>query len=203
MMPGMDGVQLCTHLKAESLTSHLPVLLLTARHSDEARDAALEAGANDYLTKPFDLDFLSSKVKNTLATLENARKRWVTEPAALTEEEAHSPDADVEFLNRLRAYVEDNMDSPELNTEALLRHLTISRSVCYAKVKSLTGLPLKAFIKHLRIGRARQLLEQTEKPVGEIAYQTGFKTTQHFSRSFREIVGVSPSGYRSRTVLRT
>ncbi|MEL7161304.1 MAG: helix-turn-helix domain-containing protein, partial [Bacteroidota bacterium] len=187
---------LCTLLKQDALTSHLPVLLLTARHSDAAREEALRAGANDYLTKPFDLDFLLQKVDNTLATLTAARKRWIAQPSELSEEVIAAADTDQQFLNTLRKYVEENMDAPDLDLNALLRELAVSRSVCYAKVKALTGLPLKAFIKHLRIGRARQLLELTDQPVGDIAYQTGFKTTQHFSRSFREIVGSSPTNFR-------
>ena len=196
MMPGLDGVDLCRSLKADPLTSHLPVLLLTARHSDAARIAALDAGANDFLLKPFDLDHVRSKIENTLTTLDAARRRWLSQPEALDEGVLTAVDADAEFLRTLRGFVEENMDNADLSTDDLLRRLAVSRSVCYTKVKSLTGLPLKAFIKQLRIGRARQLLEQTELAVGEVAYRTGFKTTQHFSRSFKEVVGASPTAFR-------
>ncbi|OAV44141.1 hypothetical protein A3850_006355 [Lewinella sp. 4G2] len=197
MMPGLDGIGVCKAIKENPRTSHLPVILLTARHSDSARTLALEAGANDFLTKPFELDHVLNKIENTLQTLAAARRKWVAEPETLQPEDFPVVDTDVVFLRQLREYVEENMDAPEMSTDALFRHLAVSRSVCYTKVKALTGLPLQAYIKELRIGRARQLLEMTDIPVGEVAFRTGFKTTQHFSRSFKEVAGSSPTKFRA------
>ena len=195
-MPVLDGVGLCQALKSDPATSHLPVLLLTAHHNDEARKLALAAGANDYLTKPFEVSHVVAKITNTLATLDAARRIWVAQPSELSEDELTTVDADTLFLQQLRSYIEENMDTQGLETDDLLRHLAVSRSVCYTKVKALTGLPLKAFIKQLRINRAQQLLAQTDLAIGEVAYKTGFKTTQHFSRTFKELAGASPSKFR-------
>ena len=196
MMPRMDGIELCNRLKTRPETSHLPVLLLTARHNDEAREAAARAGANDFLTKPFDLQRLLLKIDNTLRTMAAARRHWSVAPRDLVTDDLPFVDADQEFLLTLRNYIEEHMGDSDLSTDELLRVLAVSRSVCYAKVKALTGLPLKAYVKKLKINRAQQLLRQTEAPVGEIAYGLGFKTTQHFSRTFKNVSGQSPSEYR-------
>ena len=203
MMPYLTGTQLCRHLKADPATSHLPLLLLTARHGDDARREGLAAGANAYLTKPFKLHLLFQRVDNTLATLAAARRRWLRRPTAEPPAALALTPADQTFLDRLRAFVAEALPEGTVDQRRLFRHLAVSRTVCFTKVKALTGLTLGEFIKQLRIDRARVLLRSPDRTTAEVAFAVGFKTAAHFSRTFRSVTGQTPSAYRTSSLTDT
>ena len=196
MMPAMDGLELCAALKADPTTSHLPVLLLTAHHGPQRQQAALAAGANAYLTKPFRLPLLFHRIDNTLATLDAARERWMRTPRAEPPAALATTAGDEGFIGRLREYVTATLSEGALDQNALFRHLTISRTLCYAKVKALTGLTLGEYVRRLRIEHAQALLHQSGATIGEVAHASGFKTTAHFSRTFKAVTGLTPGKWR-------
>ena len=198
MMPELDGNQFCAALKADPATSHLPVLLLTARHGEDARREGLAAGANGYLTKPFKLHLLFRQVDNTLTTLRAARRHWVETPRSTLPAALLVTAADRAFLTTLREHVNERMAEGTIDHQQLFRAVAMSRTLCFAKVKALTGLSLGAYIKRLKIDRARSLLRGTPGiTLAEVAFQSGFKTTAHFARTFKAVQGETPGQFRA------
>ena len=194
MMPKLDGYELCRRLKNDERTSHIPVILLTARADGESKIEGLETGADDYLAKPFDARELRVRVKNLI---ELRRKLWekfrqgsTVEPRELT-----LTSIDARFLERAIAVVERHLDQPDFETEAFGKEIGLSRAQLYRKLRALTGQSTHQFIRTLRLKRAAQLLQHRTGNVSEIAYQVGFNNLSHFSRVFREVFGENPSAY--------
>ncbi len=193
-MPGLDGVDLCAALKADVRTALTPVLMLTARASPESRVGGLEAGADDYLVKPFVARELIARVENLLRSrvqMQQAYGRTVTyEPSgvALTS-------ADEAFLDRLRAAVEASMGDATFDVQALAVAMGVSYSGLHRRVKALTGHPPVQFVRTMRLQRAAALLERRVGTVAEVAYAAGFNNLSYFARAFREHFGATPSDY--------
>lgn len=195
MMPLMDGFTLCSQLKTDLRTSHIPVILLTAKSSVENRLAGLSLGANDYLTKPFQLTELQLRVRNQLVNKQRQRE-WVQ--ASLSNPDSASPPSDPEpadpFLSRLYALFDVNLSDSGFGLEPMLSELGMSRTNLFRKVKALTGLTAHELLRHYRLKRATQLL-RSGVSVSETAYQVGFESPAYFSKCFRELYQVSPSEF--------
>ncbi|AWW29572.1 hybrid sensor histidine kinase/response regulator [Echinicola strongylocentroti] len=194
MMPVMDGVELCERLKASTKTSHIPVLMLTAKNTQEGELEGLKHGADMYLTKPFDLEKLLLRVNNLLKSREAMRQRFTNE-VLLQPSEITVNSTDNSFLTQAMEVVEANMDNPEFTVEEFVKEMGMSRSKLHLKMKSLTDQSASEFIRTVRLKRAVQLMEKSDISVKEIMYQTGFNTASYFSKCFKKQFGMSPTDY--------
>lgn len=192
MMPKMDGFTFCEEIRKHEATSHIPFILLTARSSIESRLAGLELGADDYLTKPFHLVELQTRIKNLLEQRSNLRKRFSQElriaPKAVT-----VASVDEKFVSKVMEAVQANMGDPTFSVEMLSELVGMSRKNLHRKLVALTGQAPNEFIRLFRLKTARQLLEQKAGTVKEIAFSVGFNNLSYFSKCFREQFGVAPT----------
>lgn len=198
MMPRMDGETLCLAIRADPELSHLPVVMLTAKASQESRLSALEGGADDYLVKPFDPAELRLRIGNLLAARRRLAER-VREEARdlpLLADEFDAPDVDQRFAARIRTILGRNLGDEDFDTEALARATAMSRASLYRRCGELLGVTPAELIWAARLDRAAELLRTTDATAGVIAYACGFKTVPHFARRFRERFGASPAAYR-------
>jgi DNA-binding response OmpR family regulator/two-component sensor histidine kinase len=198
LMPKLNGYDFCKKVKNDERTSHIPVLLLTAMHSKEHELKGLTTGADDYITKPFDLSVLQAKIENILSIRESLKERYtstvVLEPTNVV---LSSPDE--RFLKKAIDVIETNISDGSLDIESFSRKVGISRMQLYRKLHALTNMTVKEFIRHIRLKRAAQLLEQQTLNVSEIAYQVGFNDLSHFRKCFKQEFGMSATEYISKT----
>ncbi|OQP58965.1 hypothetical protein A3860_39070 [Niastella vici] len=194
MMPLMDGVELARKIKTETITAHIPVILLTAMGSEEKQLEGLKVGVNDYITKPFTFEILASRIRNLLAQQKLLQKRFQKQIEVNPEEVTITP-VDEKFLKQALEIIEKNMDNPEFSVEDLSRDMHMDRSTLYRKINSLTGKTTSEFIRSIRLKRAAQLLEKSGMSVAEVAYEVGFNNPKNFTKSFKEEFKVTPSQY--------
>ncbi|MCW2120943.1 two-component regulator propeller domain-containing protein [Flavobacterium sp. 7A] len=194
MMPIMDGIELCNQLKSTQETSHIPVIVLTAKTSQEKEIEGLKNGADAYIRKPFNLELLELKISNILKHREELRKRF-NRDITLQPNEVTITSSDENFLKQAIDIVEKHMMDTEFSVEMLVKEMNISRSNLYLKIKELTGLSSSEFIRNIRLKRAVQLFEKSDYSVKEIMYMTGFNTASYFSKCFKKQFGVIPSKY--------
>lgn len=194
MMPIMDGLQLCEKLKTTKTTSHIPVLILTAKLSQESELQGLQHGADDYIRKPFDVEVLNLKLKNILQKREQMRVRFNRE-ITLQPKEVTVTSSDERFLQQAIEIVEKHMMNTDFSVEMLVKEMGHSRSNLYLKFKEITGLSSSEFIRNIRLKRAVQLFESSDLSVKEIMYMTGFNTASYFAKCFKKQFGVKPSDY--------
>jgi signal transduction histidine kinase/ligand-binding sensor domain-containing protein/DNA-binding response OmpR family regulator len=194
MMPLMTGVELCENIKTDDKTSHIPVVILTSKNSNESKQMGLETGADDYITKPFNANLLEIRVKNIL---ENRRKlrELFGRTAQLKPKEITLNSSDEHFLERAIKIVEENINNASLDIEFLEEELKMSNMQLYRKLKSLTNLSGNEFIKSIRLKKAVQLLETESFTIAEVSYKVGFNDPSYFSRMFKKEFGKAPSEY--------
>ena len=193
-MPEMDGIELCRKIKVDTRTTHIPVVLLTALTGEGAQLKGLETGATDYMTKPFNFEILLSKIKNILVQQENMRKTYQKQVEVKpTDMVVESPDE--VFLQKLLRLIEENIDNSNFSVEELSGDMFISRYTLYKKILALTGKTTNEFIRHMRLKRAAQLLENGYLTVSQICYKVGFKSQKYFVKAFKAEFNVSPSSY--------
>ena len=196
MMPEMDGFTLCNQLKSDERTSHIPIILLTAKSSQTDQISGLTQGADSYLTKPFSTKILELQVHNLLEAREKMRKKYsmelVLEPGALPVNPLNA-----QFISRLTSIIETNMENEELGVELLAAEMGMSQSVLYKKLKALTDLSVNDFSKSIRLKKAAQFLLQRQYTVYEVGYMVGFSDRKYFSREFKKHFGKTPSEYIS------
>ena len=203
MMPEMDGYEVCRRLKGGLPTSHIPIILLTARADFDSRMEGLEQGADAYLAKPFEEKELKVHLKRLLENRERMREYYTSNgfigrKARPPAGEGHPSPADREFFEKLLAAVEDNLSDQDFGAEQLADALFVSYATCLRKVKALTNCTVKEYIRQIRIHRAAQLLlEEPGRNIGAIAGDTGFNSNTHFTREFRKVMGCTPTEYRA------
>ncbi|NJB83437.1 hybrid sensor histidine kinase/response regulator transcription factor [Wenyingzhuangia aestuarii] len=194
VMPEMDGAEFCKKCKETSEISHVPFILLTAKTSEENQFTGLESGADDYITKPFNLELLQLKIKNIIGKRDRLRKRFNQE-IILNPEDVTVTSADEIFLEKAMEVVEKNMMNTEFSVEMLVKEMSVSRSNLYLKLKEITGLSSSEFIRSIRLKRAVQLLEKSDLSVKEIMYMTGFNSPSYFAKCFKKQFNMTPSDY--------
>jgi DNA-binding response OmpR family regulator len=194
MMPLMDGIELARKIKGETLTAHIPVILLTAMGSEEKQLEGLKVGVNDYITKPFTFEILASRIRNLMAQQKLLQKRFQKQIEVNPGEVTITP-VDEIFLKQALEVVEKNMDKPEFSVEDFSRDMYMNRVTLYRKILSITGKTPVEFIRSMRMKRAAQLLEKSGMSVTEIAYEVGFNNPKIFTKSFKEEFKVLPSQY--------
>lgn len=192
MMPEMDGHQLCHALKTDEKTSHIPVILLTARAGEEDKVHGLETGADDYLTKPFNARELRTRVDNLITLRRQLRERFRREGLLLPRYTAVTSVEEV-FIQKLMKIVEQHLEDENFSIEKLSGILHMSRRQLHRKIRALTNQSPTDFIRSTRLHRARQMLEKQAGTVSEIAYAVGFNNLSYFAKSFRAEFGVAPS----------
>ena len=197
MMPQMDGVAFCQALKKDIRTSHVPVIMLTARNSEEKHLEGLESGCNLYLTKPFNLDILFSSIRNLLDERERLQA-YYRKRLAVQASEQEIVSLDDKLIKKAVETVEANLDNTEFSVEQMSAVLGMSRVHLYKKLSSLTGKSPVEFIRLIRIQRAAQLLGTSQLTVSEIAYTVGYNNAKYFSKHFKLEYGVLPSVYASK-----
>ena len=196
MMPQMDGNELCRLIKQDKRIAHIPVILLTARQNTEAKLEGLQTGADDYVTKPFNMTILVLRIRKLI---ELSRYHRVTQgmidPAP---SEIVITSLDEKLIEKAIKYVEDNMSRTELSVEELSRELGMSRVHLYKKLLQITGKTPIEFIRVIRLKRAAQLLRESQLHVSEVAFEVGFNNPKYFSRYFKDEFGVLPSVYQEK-----
>jgi len=194
IMDIMDGMELCKKLKKTITTSHIPVLILSAKQSQEAEILSLRNGANDYIRKPFDIELLELKLKNIIQKrilLRKGLNREINlEPKEFT---VSSPDE--RLLKKVIRIIDKHMSNTEFSVEMLVNEIGQSRSSLHIKLKEITGMSSSEFIRSIRLKRAVQLFNTTNLPVKEVMYKTGFSTASYFSKCFKKQFGAKPSDY--------
>lgn len=194
MMPGINGLELCRHIKQTMATSHIPVILITAKAAICQVKEGFEIGANDYILKPFDAELLLTRVRNILAYTDTLRQRFSKQFILSTGELDTKGDND-QFIENLMAYVRENISNPDLSVEELSKKMNISRVQLYRKVKAMTDMSPMKLLNDLRLKIAAEYLRNGSTNVSEVCYKVGFNDLSHFGKCFKSMYGVAPKAY--------
>jgi len=196
MMPKMDGYELCKKIKTEERTSHIPVILLTARASSESKIEGLETGADDFITKPFDQQELLIRIKNLIQQRNRLKQKYRKEiEFSQISKEQEIISMDQQFIQRAKVVVEKNILETEFTIEKFAREMALSRVQLHRKLKALVDQSATQFIRTIKLNRAAELLIKKSGTISEIAYDVGFNTLPYFTKCFQEQFGVNPSEF--------
>ncbi|TLX78148.1 response regulator [Labilibacter sediminis] len=195
MMPEMDGLDFCRKLKTDVEISHIPVVLLTAKTQLEQQIEGIKIGADAYITKPFDPQYLSSVIANLIAGRQKLREKWDRKFIELTPSELAMTNADEIFLDKVIAIVEENISNPDFKLEDIYESIGMGRTLFLQKVKALTNQTCGDFVRSLRLKRAAFLLENHEVRISDLCYDVGFNDPKYFGKVFKKYYGSSPSEY--------
>ncbi len=194
MMPLMNGLEMTRNIKEDECLSHIPVIILTAKATDENKIEGLETRADDYITKPFNMNELSLRIKNLIANRQKLRDKF-SKTITVNPSEIVTTTLDEKFLQKALQLVETNMSEAEFSALDFCDGINMSRAQVHRKLKALTDQSVTEFIRCIRLKRAAQLLKQNAATVSEIAYQTGFNNLSYFTRCFKEEYNTLPSAY--------
>lgn len=195
MMPEMDGFELCRQIKNEIETSHIPVILLTARSLEEDRIEGYDTGADEYLSKPFNINVLKSRIRNLLEARKRAKERFASIGSILPSSEIATNSIDELFLDKTTKIVLANISDPDFALEDIIRELGIGRSQFYRKISSITGQNPSNFIRTIRLKYASELLLSRQYSVKELTHMCGFNSSAYFTKTFKELFGMTPTQY--------
>jgi signal transduction histidine kinase/DNA-binding response OmpR family regulator len=195
MMPGIDGIALCQRIKTNIETSHIPVILLTAKTADEQKIKGFEVGADDYITKPFSSNILISRINNILKNREIVINRLKNSPSISPSEVTITP-LDEKLLQKVINLVEENISDEGYSVEKLSSDAGVSRPQLYRKLKVLTDMSINEFIRNIRLKRAANLLKQDDSSVSNVMYEVGYSNKSYFTKTFSEMFGVNPKEYK-------
>jgi signal transduction histidine kinase/ligand-binding sensor domain-containing protein/DNA-binding response OmpR family regulator len=194
MMPDMDGFEFCRKVRKDERTSHIPIILVTALGSREHEIEGLSQGADDYITKPFDLAILQTKVENILSVRQSLKQKYTSE-MLLQPRNIVLSSPDERFLQKAIEVVENNISDADLDIERFAVAIGVSRMQLYRKLDALTEMTVKEFVRNIRLKRAAQMLVQKKLNISEVAYAVGFKDLSHFRKCFKQEFGMSASEY--------
>lgn len=214
MMPVMDGIELCRMVKSNEETASIPFVMLTARLAAEHRVEGLESGADDYITKPFNIDMLNLRIRNLLGWARRSARRsfldknkeemkYSSQPKERAIPKGELGDFEMtandrKFLEDVDKYIKDMMGDPDTSVESMSAHLCMSRVQLYKRMVSLTGTTPSEYLRAKRIKRAEELIHSDELNISEIAYTVGFNNPRYFSKYFQEAYGLTPSQYKKK-----
>jgi len=194
MMPEMDGIELCKRIKTDINTSHIPIIILTAKSTEESVIEGLETGADVYISKPFNFEILKAQIKTLLDSRQKMRlnftRQLILEPKVVT-----ITSTDERFLQKLMDVVEHNLGDVNFGIKELTQSMGMSHSVIFRKTKSLTGLNVVEFIRSIRLKKAALILKKNKLPISEVSYMVGFSDPKYFSKCFIKEFGITPSEY--------
>ena len=195
MMPKMDGIALCKKLKTSIETSHIPVIMLTARAGVENKIEGLETGADDYLTKPFDTNELTVRVRNLIDQRKRLREHYRESAHTVFPEKITTTSLDRKFLEQVLELLEKEYTNADFGVPQMQQALAMSKTQLHRKLKALTNESPGELLRNFRLKRAAQLLSQKADTVTQIAYRVGFNNLSYFAKCFKALYGVSPSSY--------
>lgn len=196
MMPQLDGLELTERLKKHQDTSHIPVVLLTAKSAVESRLEAMKQGADDYITKPFSPVLLEARIENILAQRKRLQDAYRHKLMGLDPKPVDLPSQDDLFIAKLLEYMDKNIENCDLTVDQMVSDMAMGRTVFFNKLKNLTGLAPIEFIRELRIKRAAQLLKTGDFNVSQVTYMVGMSDSRYFSKCFKKVYGMTPSEYK-------
>ena len=196
MMPRMDGFEFCRKLKGNLEVSHIPVILLTARTDQSSAIQGYKEGADFYLPKPFDLEFLLAIARNILKNREAVKLRYKEGKELISPKEDTISNADEMFMKKLNGLISEHLDNPELDVNFVATHMAMSRASLYTKLKALTDVSIGDYINKFRMARVIELLADKDLTILEVSERAGFTNQRYFSTVFKQIYGTTPSKYR-------
>ena len=206
MMPGKDGLEITKELRADINTSHIPIVLLTARSATDDKLEGFRYGADAYITKPFSSSYLKARVENLLARKHKLQELYYKRAGSANENELQEAEEqgispkDRKFMDKLVALMEENMDNGKLVVEDLAKELAMSRSVFFKKLKALTGMSPIEFIREVRINRAAELIQTNEYNITQVSEMVGINDSRYFSKCFKRIYGMTPTEYKEQNL---
>ncbi|MCD8312905.1 MAG: response regulator, partial [Bacteroidales bacterium] len=203
MMPEMDGIELINHIRNDVNTSHLPIIMFTAKHETDTHIKAMKYGADGYIAKPFTMELFIARIENVLERRHQLVRLMASRPGAekesakvkLTPEEVVITDRDEDLIKRVQTWLEDNIADSEITVDMLATYVGMGRTSLYNKIKGLTGKSPVELIQEFRMEKATYYLKLGQLSVSEISYKVGFSDPGYFSRTFKKHFGVSPSDY--------
>jgi DNA-binding response OmpR family regulator/two-component sensor histidine kinase len=194
MMPKMDGYEMTRKIRQDEKTSHIPIILLTAKSDKDSKLEGLGLGADDYLVKPFDTDELLARIKNLIETRRMLQEKFGNGTAVLQRpEKAKISFLDQQFLDRVMMVIDEHLSEEQFSIEVFGKDVGMSRSQIHRKLKALTGKSTSLYLRTVRLAKAKQMIEDGKATISEIAYQVGFSSPAYFSRCFKEEFGHAPS----------
>lgn len=195
MMPILDGIAVCNTLKKNSITSHIPIILLTAKAGDTNEIEGLLTGADDYITKPFNSKKLQVRVEKLIELRRQLQERY-TQEFEFDFPSAHTETTEQKFIQELHAIMNENIGDSNFKTEQLCTKMLMSRMQLHRKLKAISGMSTSEFLKLQRVKLASKLLKETDLSISEIGYEVGFSSPSYFNRCFKEVYHCSPKSYR-------
>ena len=195
MMPGMSGINLCRAIRHNPKTNHIPIVILTSKGSQESQIEGMQAGADDFVSKPFHADLLEIRVNTLLEAKDRLRKNWQKQVVHQELQTGKLPVFEDEFLQKATAFIIAHLANPDLAVEDLENGLDMSKMQLYRKLKNLTSLAGNEFIRSIRLQQAKLLLETSSFNISEIAYQVGFNDPAYFARAFKKQYGKTPTNF--------
>ena len=196
MMPNVDGLELTQFIKQNPETDHIPVILLTAKAAIESRLQALQFGADDYMTKPFEPEYIRARVHNILKQRSQLEQSYRQRLMRLETQKGDETIPGDSFLAKLLDVMDKQMDNNTLTVDELVEEMGMGRTVFFNKLKTMTGMSPVEFIREMRIKRAAQLLEDRRYNITEVTYMVGMNDSRYFSKCFKNTYGITPSDYR-------
>jgi signal transduction histidine kinase/ligand-binding sensor domain-containing protein/DNA-binding response OmpR family regulator len=194
MMPGKDGYEVCRALKDDKRTSHIPIVMLTAKGSEQHTIQGFESGADDYVAKPFSSAVLRARIKNLIEARISLRRKFMREPFAALAEISPSK-TDEKLFQKVYSIVEKNLNNPDFDVNDFASEIGMSRTQLYRKIHALSGESVKEFIRVVRLKKAAEFLVTTDNNVSEVAYSVGFNSLSYFTTSFTEYFGMNPTKF--------
>ncbi|MDR1556337.1 MAG: response regulator [Tannerellaceae bacterium] len=195
MMPGMDGLEFCRILKKDLITSHIPVILLTARSSTSDRIDCYNAGADAYISKPFELNVLAARINNFISNKKRKQQQFQSD-VEINIATLEYPSLDEEFLTKAVQVIEDNLSEFDFDVNAFAEALNLSKSSLYRKIKTMTGMSPVEFIKNIKLKRACRMLRNTSLSIADVAFAVGFSDPKYFATCFKSEFGLTPRNYQ-------
>jgi signal transduction histidine kinase/DNA-binding response OmpR family regulator len=194
MMPRMDGAEFCKQVRNNPLTSHIPLILLTAKTDEQSKVEGMDIGADAYIEKPFSLQYLEACIRNIITMRRKLIEKFSSEPTSPITEIASNP-TDDKFLKQMTQIIEENIANSDLSVNLLAEQLGISRSGLFAKIKTLADVTPNEMIQIIRLKRAAQLLQEGKYLISEVGYMVGFSNPSYFTKCFQKQFGIKPGDY--------
>lgn len=194
MMPGVDGIELCKTIKGSLFSSHIPVILLTAKSTESDEIDGLSVGADDYIKKPFSPDVLKARIKNIFVNRERLLENFRSRPDIQLEDILTNQE-DQDFINKVNEIIAQNLTNSDLSVQFVISKLCVSRSLFFLKMKNISGLTFTDYVRIARLKRAVELMKRGERNFNEIAFQVGFSSSSYFCKCFKKQFNMTPSEY--------
>ncbi|MEN8905854.1 MAG: response regulator, partial [Clostridiales bacterium] len=196
-MPKLDGVELTKLLKSDFETSHIPIILLTATSSIESKIKGIDSGADDYITKPFNMEYLKRRIVNIISQRKQLKEKFAKDPGFKPEKLTVS-DNDQKLLSKVIELIEKNIKTPNYTIDDIIVELGYSRSIFFKKMKSVSGYPPKEFVRIIKMKKAAELLRDPGASVSEVSFNVGFSDPDYFRKSFKHFFGETPTSYKKK-----